>query len=74
MIFEKFYQTGQIALHSTGKTKFKGGGPGLGLAVARGIVQAHRGRVWAESERYDEEACPGSHFHVLLPLSGPAAE
>jgi signal transduction histidine kinase len=68
LIFAKFYQTGEIALHSTGKTKFKGGGPGLGLTIARGIVEAHSGRIWVESPGYDEEKCPGSQFHVLLPL------
>jgi signal transduction histidine kinase/CheY-like chemotaxis protein len=69
MIFEKFYQTGPVKLHSSGKTKFKGGGPGLGLAIARGIVQAHGGRIWVESPGYDETTCPGSCFHILLPVS-----
>lgn len=68
LIFDKFYQTGQVSLHSTGKTKFKGGGPGLGLALARGIVQAHGGHIWVESEGHDEEKLPGSTFFVLLPL------
>lgn len=68
LIFTKFYQTGEVALHSTSKTKFKGGGPGLGLAIARGIVQAHKGYIWVESTGHDEETTPGSTFHVVLPL------
>ena len=68
LIFDKFYQTGQVSLHSTGKTKFKGGGPGLGLALARGIVQAHGGHIWVESDGHDETNYPGSTFFVLLPL------
>lgn len=67
-IFEKFYRVGNVLLHSTGDTKFKGAGPGLGLTIARGIVEAHGGCIWAESPGYDEVTCPGSKFHVLLPI------
>jgi signal transduction histidine kinase len=70
LIFEKFYQTGEVAVHSSGRTKFKGGGPGLGLAIARGIVLAHGGKIWVESEGHDEVNCPGSRFYVWLPLAG----
>lgn len=72
LIFTKFFQTGEVLLHSTGRTKFKGGGPGLGLAIARGIVEAHHGKLWVESPGYDERRCPGSQFHVILPLRQPA--
>ena len=67
-IFRKFYRVGEIELHSTSKTAFKGGGPGLGLAIAKGIVEAHGGRVWAESEGHDELRCPGSVFRIMLPI------
>jgi signal transduction histidine kinase len=67
-IFEKFNRVGSSLLHSTGKTKFKGAGPGLGLTIARGIIQAHGGRIWAESPGYNEETCPGSIFRVVLPI------
>lgn len=70
MIFEKFFQTGEVKLHSTSRTNFKGGGPGLGLTIARGIVQAHGGTIWVESAGHNEKQCPGSCFYVLLPLNG----
>jgi signal transduction histidine kinase len=67
-IFEKFGRLGNPSLHSSGKTKFKGGGPGLGLPIARGIVEAHGGTIWVESAGYDEIQFPGATFHILLPL------
>jgi signal transduction histidine kinase len=72
-IFEKFYRVGDVLLHSTGRTKFKGAGPGLGLTIARGIVEAHGGRIWAESPGYDEETCPGGEFHIVLPVQPRAS-
>ena len=74
IIFEKFSQLGRVELHSSGKTKFKGGGPGLGLPIARGILEAHGGSLWVESEGHDEKACPGSTFHMLLPARTEAPD
>lgn len=67
-IFERFHTIGDIQLHSTSKTAFRGGGIGLGLAVCKGIIEAHGGRIWAESAGYDPVNLPGSTFIVVLPL------
>ena len=67
LIFRKYSQS-QPALHSSGKTKFKGGGPGLGLPITRGIIEAHGGTIWVESPGCDEVKCPGATFHVLIPI------
>lgn len=67
-IFDKFTSGTDVSLHSSGKIKFKGGGAGLGLPIAKGIIEAHGGRIWAESTGYDEETLPGSTFHIELPL------
>jgi signal transduction histidine kinase len=69
IIFEKLFQLGKVELHSSGRTNFKGGGPGLGLAIAAGIVKAHNGKIWVESPGSDEEKLPGSTFFIRLPLS-----
>lgn len=68
IIFEKLYQLGQVQLHSSSRTNFKGGGAGLGLAIASGIIKALQGSIWVESEKRDEENFPGSTFFIRLPL------
>jgi len=68
VIFEKLYQLGKVELHSSGRTTFKGGGPGLGLAISAGIIKAHQGRIWVESPGSDETSLPGSTFFIRIPL------
>jgi signal transduction histidine kinase len=38
-------------------------GMGLGLAIAKRLIQAHRGKIWVESEPVG-----GSKFTFLLPM------
>ncbi len=70
-IFEKFYQGGNVSLHSSSKTAFMGGGPGLGLAICKGIVEAHRGKIVVESRGQNTETFPGTTFRVLIPIGEP---
>lgn len=55
-VFDRFYRA---------KTGFKADGLGLGLYIARLLVEAHGGRIWAESEGHGK----GSVFYVALPLT-----
>lgn len=55
-LFEQFYRGEQARTRATG-------GAGLGLAIARGVVEAHGGRIWAEN-------VPGSGARVSFELPG----
>jgi signal transduction histidine kinase len=55
-IFERFWRAREVGYRGTG----------LGLAIARGIVEAHGGRIWAESP-------PGAGATILFTLPAAAA-
>ena len=56
VIFDKFVQS---SLHA----QRGGSGTGLGLSICRGIIEAHEGRIWAESAGPNQ----GSTFYFMLP-------
>ena len=66
-IFDKFQEVGDISKHSTSQARFGGKGIGLGLTLAKGIIETHSGMVWVESAGPDQ----GSRFSALLPLVSP---
>lgn len=61
-LFKKFSQ-----IHEDGGSRMAGSG--LGLAICRGIVEAHGGRIWAESPGLGE----GTAFSFTLPVAAATA-
>lgn len=61
-VFERFWRAGAAREHDKG-------GAGLGLAIARSLVEAHGGRIWVESERGK-----GAQFFFYLPSPQNASQ
>jgi signal transduction histidine kinase len=59
-VFDRFYRLDAARTRSRG-------GSGLGLAICRELVEAHGGRIWAESV-----PGAGSVFALALPVQPPA--
>jgi signal transduction histidine kinase len=61
-IFDRFYRSERS--RRRGVAEKSTAGAGLGLAIARGLVQAHRGSIWAE-----RSPLGGMSVQITLPLS-----
>jgi len=62
-IFERIYQINLDIIREHGES-------GIGLPVARAIIDGHSGKIWAESQGPDR----GAEIHFLLPLQNTQSE
>jgi signal transduction histidine kinase len=60
-LFDRFYRTDESR---TRDSERDAGGSGLGLAIAKSIVEMHKGKIWAESEKGE-----GLKVIIQLPIS-----
>jgi two-component system sensor histidine kinase KdpD len=60
-IFEKFFR----AIHDTGSGTRQPTGTGMGLAIAKGIIEAHKGHIWATDAAKNKF---GTRFEFSLPI------
>jgi two-component system sensor histidine kinase ChvG len=65
-VFERFYT-------SRPKGAAFGGASGLGLSIARQIIEAHGGKIHAENRLGEGGAIVGARFVVALPAARAAA-
>ena len=70
-IFDLFHVLGRLENHSSSKHAFGGGGMGLGLPIAKGVIEAHGGQITISSPGHDRQALPGTTCTITLPLQDP---
>ncbi len=67
-IFTLFAPQESVEHHSTSKYAFRGGGLGLGLNVAKGLLELHGGSIRVESPGYNLDTPPGTTCFITLPV------